>query len=89
MSFDTIGMPVQRRRTAEHDPVCRLDSSNPSRSVLSSPRKPLGDRWDDFVSHVLERAGEPYEIASVALFYASDFVLHDGTVAEVTGGRYM
>jgi hypothetical protein len=38
----------------------------------------------------MQRAGEPEEIASVALFYASDLSSYmTGTVAEVTGGRYM
>jgi 3-oxoacyl-[acyl-carrier protein] reductase len=38
----------------------------------------------------MQRVGEPDEIASVALFYASDLSSYmTGTVAEVTGGRYM
>jgi 3-oxoacyl-[acyl-carrier protein] reductase len=38
----------------------------------------------------MQRSGEPDEIASVALFYASDLSsCMTGTVAEVTGGRYM
>ena len=38
----------------------------------------------------MQRAGEPEETASVALFYASDLSSYmTGTVAEVTGGRYM
>lgn len=36
------------------------------------------------------RAGEPAEVASVALFYASSLSSYmTGTVAEVTGGRFM
>ena len=47
--------------------------------------------WDQKMSEVpMQRAGEPAEIASVALFYASDLSSYmTGTVAEVTGGRYM
>jgi NAD(P)-dependent dehydrogenase (short-subunit alcohol dehydrogenase family) len=38
----------------------------------------------------MQRAGDPDEIASVALFYASDLSSYmTGTVAEVTGGRFM
>jgi 3-oxoacyl-[acyl-carrier protein] reductase len=38
----------------------------------------------------MQRAGEPDEIASVALFYASDLSSYmPGRVAEVAGGRYM
>ena len=47
--------------------------------------------WDQKMSEIpIQRAGEPAEIASVALFYASDLSSYmTGTVAEVTGGRYM
>jgi 3-oxoacyl-[acyl-carrier protein] reductase len=47
--------------------------------------------WDQKMSEIpMQRAGEPAEIASVALFYASDLSSYlTGTVAEVTGGRYM
>ncbi|PYE12768.1 3-oxoacyl-[acyl-carrier protein] reductase [Williamsia limnetica] len=38
----------------------------------------------------MQRAGEPSEIASVALFYASKMSSYmTGTVAEVTGGRHI
>jgi len=47
--------------------------------------------WDQKMAEIpMQRAGEPEEIASVALFYASDLSSYmTGTVAEVTGGRYM
>ena len=47
--------------------------------------------WEQKLAEVpMQRAGEPDEIASVALFYASDLSSYmTGTVAEVTGGRYM
>ncbi|MFE3001607.1 3-oxoacyl-ACP reductase FabG [Nocardia sp. NPDC059246] len=47
--------------------------------------------WDQKMTEVpMGRAGEPEEVASVALFYASDLSSYmTGTVAEVTGGRYM
>ena len=47
--------------------------------------------WERKLAEVpMQRAGEPDEIASVALFYASDLSSYmTGTVAEVTGGRYM
>ena len=47
--------------------------------------------WDEKVAEVpMGRAGEPSEVASVALFLASDLSSYmTGTVLEVTGGRFM
>jgi 3-oxoacyl-[acyl-carrier protein] reductase len=47
--------------------------------------------WDQKMSEIpMGRAGEPSEVASVALFYASPLSSYmTGTVAEVTGGRFM
>ncbi|MGW0038740.1 3-oxoacyl-ACP reductase FabG [Gordonia sp. NPDC003376] len=47
--------------------------------------------WDAKMAEIpMRRAGEPSEIASVALFYASDLSSYmTGTVAEVTGGRHI
>ncbi|GAA4394994.1 3-oxoacyl-ACP reductase FabG [Tsukamurella soli] len=47
--------------------------------------------WDQKMTEIpMGRAGEVTEIAKVALFYASDLSSYmTGTVAEVTGGRFM
>ncbi|MCH9668742.1 MAG: 3-oxoacyl-ACP reductase FabG [Actinomycetia bacterium] len=47
--------------------------------------------WDSKVSEVpMGRAGEPDEVATVALFLASDLSSYmTGTVLEVTGGRHL
>ena len=47
--------------------------------------------WDQKMSEIpMKRAGNASEIASVALFYASSMSSYmTGTVAEVTGGRFM
>ncbi|WP_207841200.1 3-oxoacyl-ACP reductase FabG [Williamsia soli] len=47
--------------------------------------------WDQKMTEIpMQRAGEPDEIASVALFYASTLSSYmTGTVAEVTGGRHI
>jgi 3-oxoacyl-[acyl-carrier protein] reductase len=47
--------------------------------------------WDQKMAEIpMGRAGEPAEVASVALFLASDLSSYmTGTVLEVTGGRFM
>ena len=47
--------------------------------------------WDQKMSEIpMGRPGEPAEVASVALFLASDLSSYmTGTVMEVTGGRFM
>jgi 3-oxoacyl-[acyl-carrier protein] reductase len=47
--------------------------------------------WDQKMAEIpMGRPGEPGEIADVALFYASSLSSYmTGTVAEVTGGRFM
>ncbi|MFI8993247.1 3-oxoacyl-ACP reductase FabG [Streptomyces sp. NPDC053542] len=47
--------------------------------------------WDQKMAEVpMQRAGEPGEVASVALFLASELSSYmTGTVLEVTGGRFM
>ncbi|HEY5840967.1 MAG TPA: SDR family oxidoreductase, partial [Mycobacterium sp.] len=47
--------------------------------------------WEQKVAEVpMGRAGEPAEVANVALFLASDLSSYmTGTALEVTGGRFM
>lgn len=47
--------------------------------------------WERKMAEIpMERAGEPHEVASVAVFYASALSSYmTGTVSEVTGGRGM
>ncbi|MBD5831654.1 3-oxoacyl-ACP reductase FabG [Janibacter melonis] len=47
--------------------------------------------WEQKMAEIpMQRAGEPAEVASVALFLASDLSSYmTGTVLEVTGGRFM
>jgi 3-oxoacyl-[acyl-carrier protein] reductase len=47
--------------------------------------------WDAKLAEIpIGRAGEPGEVANVALFLASDLSSYmTGTVLEVTGGRHL
>ena len=47
--------------------------------------------WDQKMAEIpMGRPGETAEVANVALFYGSDLSSYmTGTVAEVTGGRFM
>ena len=47
--------------------------------------------WDEKVAEIpMGRAGEPSEVAGVALFLACDLSSYmTGTVMEVTGGRHI
>lgn len=49
------------------------------------------EAWDQKMDEIpMQRAGEPSEVASVVLFYASSMSSYmTGTTAEVTGGRHI
>jgi 3-oxoacyl-[acyl-carrier protein] reductase len=85
-----VGMTKAAAKEMAHHGV-RVNAIQPGliRSAMTEamPQK----AWDQKMSEIpMQRAGEVEEIASVALFYASDLSSYmTGTVAEVTGGRFM
>ena len=85
-----IGMTKAAAKEVAHLGV-RINAIQPGliRSAMTEamPQK----IWDAKLAEVpMGRAGEPSEIASVAVFLASDLSSYmTGTVLEVTGGRYM
>jgi 3-oxoacyl-[acyl-carrier protein] reductase len=85
-----IGMTKAAAKEVAHLGV-RINAIQPGliRSAMTEamPQK----IWDAKLDEVpMGRAGEPSEIASVAVFLASDLSSYmTGTVLEVTGGRYM
>ncbi len=85
-----IGLTKAAAKEMAHHGV-RVNAIQPGliRSAMTEamPQK----AWDQKMAEIpMGRAGEPAEIASVALFYASDLSSYmTGTVAEVTGGRFM
>ena len=85
-----IGLTKAAAKEMAHHGV-RVNAIQPGliRSAMTEamPQK----AWDEKMAQIpMGRAGEPSEIASVALFYASNLSSYmTGTVAEVTGGRFM
>lgn len=85
-----IGLTKAAAKELAHHGV-RVNAIQPGliRSAMTEamPQK----AWDQKMAEIpMGRAGEPGEVASVALFYASQLSSYmTGTVAEVTGGRFM
>lgn len=85
-----VGMSKAAAKEMAHHGV-RVNAIQPGliRSAMTEamPQK----AWDQKMVEIpMQRAGEPHEVASVALFLASDLSSYmTGTVLEVTGGRFM
>ncbi|WP_181313127.1 3-oxoacyl-ACP reductase FabG [Nocardioides campestrisoli] len=85
-----VGMTKAAAKEMAHHGV-RVNAIQPGliRSAMTEamPQK----AWDQKMAEIpMGRPGEPDEVASVALFYGSDLSSYmTGTVAEVTGGRFM
>lgn len=85
-----VGLTKAAAKEMAHHSV-RVNAIQPGliRSAMTEamPQK----AWDAKMTEIpMQRAGEPSEVASVALFYASSLSSYmTGTVAEVTGGRFM
>ena len=85
-----IGMTKAASKELAHLGV-RVNAIQPG-LIRSAMTEAMPQRiWDSKVAEVpLGRAGEPYEVANVALFLASDLSSYmTGTVLEVTGGRHL
>ena len=85
-----VGMSKAAAKEMAHHGV-RVNAIQPGliRSAMTEamPQK----AWDQKMAEIpMQRAGEPDEVAKVALFLASDLSSYmTGTVLEVTGGRFM
>ena len=85
-----VGMTKAAAKEVAHLGV-RINAIQPG-LIRSAMTEAMPQRiWDAKLAEVpMARAGEPGEIASVAVFLASDLSSYmTGTVLEVTGGRYM
>jgi 3-oxoacyl-[acyl-carrier protein] reductase len=85
-----VGLTKAAAKEVAHDGV-RINAIQPG-LIRSAMTEAMPQRiWDAKLAEIpMGRAGEPSEVASVALFLASDLSSYmTGTVLEVTGGRFM
>ncbi|MGI9162769.1 MAG: 3-oxoacyl-ACP reductase FabG [Mycobacterium sp.] len=85
-----VGMTKAAAKEVAHLGV-RINAIQPG-LIRSAMTEAMPQRiWDSKVAEVpMGRAGEPSEVAGVALFLASDLSSYmTGTVLEVTGGRHL
>ena len=85
-----VGLTKAAAKEVAHHGV-RVNAIQPG-LIRSAMTEAMPQRiWDAKLAEVpMARAGEPSEVASVALFLASDLSSYmTGTVLEVTGGRFM
>jgi 3-oxoacyl-[acyl-carrier protein] reductase len=85
-----VGMTKAAAKEVAHAGV-RVNAIQPGLIQTAMTEAMPADIWEKKLAGIpLQRAGEPEEVANVALFYASDLSSYmTGTVAEVTGGRLM
>lgn len=86
-----VGMTKAASKELAHLGGVRVNAIQPG-LIRSAMTEAMPQRiWDSKVAEVpLGRAGEPSEVAKVALFLASDLSSYmTGTVLEVTGGRHL
>lgn len=85
-----VGMAKAAAKEMAHHGV-RVNAIQPG-LIASAMTKAMPQKaWDEKMAQIpMGRAGEPAEVASVALFLACDLSSYmTGTVLEVTGGRFM
>lgn len=85
-----VGLTKAAAKELAHHGV-RVNAIQPG-LIRSAMTEAMPERvWNQKLAEVpMGRAGEPEEVASVAVFYASQMSAYmTGTVAEVTGGRFM
>lgn len=85
-----VGLSKAAAKEVAHQGV-RVNCIQPGLIRTAMTEAMSAEVWDQKMADIpMQRAGDPAEIASVALFYASDLSSYmTGTVAEVTGGRLM
>ena len=85
-----IGMTKAAAKEVAHHGV-RVNAVAPGLIASAMTRAMPQKAWDQKMSEIpMQRAGEPEEVAQVVVFYASAMSSYmTGTVAEVTGGRFM
>ncbi|MEV4729741.1 3-oxoacyl-ACP reductase FabG [Saccharopolyspora sp. NPDC049426] len=85
-----VGMTKAAAKEMAHHGV-RVNAIQPGLIRSAMTEAMPAKAWDQKMAEIpMARPGEPAEVANVALFYASSLSSYmTGTVAEVTGGRFM
>lgn len=85
-----VGLTKAAAKEVAHQGV-RINAIQPGLIRTAMTEAMPEKAWDQKMTEIpLQRAGEVSEVASVALFLASDLSSYmTGTVLEVTGGRFM
>ncbi len=85
-----VGLTKAAAKELAHHGV-RVNAIQPGLIRTSMTASLRDDIWQQKLAEIpMGRAGQPEEVASVALFLASDWSSYmTGAVLEVTGGRYM
>jgi 3-oxoacyl-[acyl-carrier protein] reductase len=85
-----VGMTKAAAKEMAHHGV-RVNAIQPGLIRSAMTEAMPAKAWDQKMAEIpMARPGEPGEVANVALFYASSLSSYmTGTVAEVTGGRFM
>jgi 3-oxoacyl-[acyl-carrier protein] reductase len=85
-----VGLSKAAAKELAHRGV-RINAIQPGLIRTAMTEAMPGAAWDQKMAEIpMRRAGEVHEVASVALFLASDLSSYmTGTVLEVTGGRFM
>ncbi|OUC78097.1 3-oxoacyl-ACP reductase FabG [Gordonia lacunae] len=85
-----VGLTKAAAKEVAHLGV-RVNAIQPGLIRTSMTETLPAEIWERKMGEIpMQRAGDPAEVASVALFYASNLSSYmTGTVAEVTGGRHI
>ena len=85
-----VGLTKAAAKEVAHHGI-RVNAVQPGLIATDMTRAMPQKAWDEKMEEIpMRRAGEPHEVANVALFLACDMSSYmTGTVSEIAGGRFM